>query len=810
MKLKDLAIILNTTFDDLVKYYKSISIDIPEDENFVLDYKTAKRAKYNLTLEEFDKFNENEINEMPYNEEDNEILKLPETEAEFLGIQQNNENEIQNVVHSNQFKSDNPLRKHFRKTDEQLISEILIHNQIDNILLKGTYKQIIGKSFGFFEDITHENGNYLFYPVTNEPIETIFIPSSELENKKRYTFEVEIAKKFTRKEKNNPFLIQAKNSNISEIVELSAISKKIKEKNKELESLENKISNSQDIYNQKMNEIDNTIEIQKNTKLQEANQLIEEFNNSLISLQENINIENSRLEDLTIKVNSENEILSNLNQKRTEMETTINFLRNKIEICKNLEFLTDEDANKYLKILSSEFRFQNSEFLDFETDFNNNYFQLATHIQHYLYHKKNLIYTDFQIRNFLTLLLANDLIVLSGLSGSGKTQIVKSFAEALGGVAKIIPVKPNWTSSDDLLGYFNPIQSSYLPTPFTEALVEAILNPHQIYLICLDEMNLARAEYYFADFLSGLEERTKLPEIDLYAKHEEELFISEFKTLLTLVESSIGATKINSWNEFLENDKIRNRFFEILGNVEQDTMLQIHSKMKKRLIDILKFPSSIKIPNNVRFIGAINVDETTHYFSPKILDRVHIVKFENPLLIEDTVKYFMENSSYEKELKPVYFNPLHLGIRQELPSISNSDYTEIVSTLKEINKNYLLPLSIDFGVRSIRQAINYIMQFTKVADNDTEGDLYKNNAIALNSIIMQKILPRFMFDGNEKTKQDEKKIDVLIKFQSYLQEKLSTIWEYELSDYETGNVSVDYLNEMIISSNNNSQINFFN
>ena len=81
----------------------------------------------------------------------------------------------------------------------------------------------------------------------------------------------------------------------------------------------------------------------------------------------------------------------------------------------------------------------------------------------------------------------------------------------------------------------------------------------------------------------------------------------------------------------MHTDSIRNRFFELLGNTEKDTMLQIHSKMKRRLLDILKFPATIRIPNNVRFIGAINVDETTHYFSPKILDRVHIVRFQKLL-----------------------------------------------------------------------------------------------------------------------------------------------------------------------------------
>jgi hypothetical protein len=490
------------------------------------------------------------------------------------------------------------------------------------------------------------------------------------------------------------------------------------------------------------------------------------------------------------------------------MEDTLNFLRQKIDVCKNLEFLSEQDGNRYLDVLKTAPFEVGENYLDFERDLSANYPRLVTHIQNYLYFKKNLIYTEFQIKNFLSLLMTNDLIILSGLSGSGKTQIVKSFAEVLGGVAKIIPVKPNWTSSDDLLGYYNPIQSSFLPTPFTEAIAEAIQNPNRIYLICLDEMNLARAEYYFADFLSKMEEKSKQPEIDLYAKHQEELFISEFKTLLTLIESSTGEKMVSSWQEFLETDSIRKRFFELLGNTEKETLLQIHSKMRRRLLDILKFPASIKIPNNIRFVGAINVDETTHYFSPKILDRVHIVKFENPLLIEDEVKNYMENSHYETELKPVYLNPNYLGSREELPSLSSNEF--ITKNLKELNKDFLLPLSIDFGVRSMRQSINYAKQYAKVSALDTEGDYLLNEAGALNTIINQKILPRFIFDGSEKLKNGEMKTDLLDKLAAYVQEKISPIFVGELGNYEVGYYSDEYIRNMVTNAKlNNNQVNFY-
>lgn len=801
MTIKELALELNESIVKVFAFLEFQKYEFQKSEDFMLNDDICEKARQSK---------ENSIrkskNEVEDSQLDNVFIQLPEKEEDFLENSGEIE-EILKVAKKNFANEKNRFKNYFRQKDEQLISEILIHNRIDNLLLTGTYKKIIGQNFGFFEDIKHENGNLIYYPLTNELIDEIFIPTSELEKKKKYIFEVEISRKHIRREKNNPFLIQAKTSNIQEVIELSAIAEKIELKSLELQDLENKLNNSDSLYNQKLQEIEAEIATQKEVKQKEANQIIEEYNNEIISLYDTINLENQNLEKLTKNIEKEHSVLNNLNEKRSKMESTIKFLNDKIEICKNLEFLAEADANKYLNILNSTVQLQTENYLNFETDLNSDFSVLATHVQHYLYFKKNLIYTEFQIKNFLTLLLTNDLVVLSGLSGSGKTQIVKSFAEALGGVAKIIPVKPNWTSSDDLLGYFNPIQSSFLPTPFTEAIVEASLNPHQLYLICLDEMNLARAEYYFADFLSRLEEREKQPEIDLYAKHEEELFISEFKTLLSLIETSIGEVEIKSWNEFLENDKIRNRFFELLGNVEQETMLQIHSKMKKRLIDVLKFPSSLTIPYNVRFVGAINVDETTHYFSPKILDRVHIVKFENPLLIEDIVNNYLQNSNYATELKPVYFNPQNFGNRKELPALKNNEYNEIVEILKEINKTYLLPLSIDFGVRSIRQVLNYLENFQKVSD--LEQDL--SGYVGLNASIMQKILPRFVFDGNEKTKQDEKKIEVLERLHKFLDEKLSIIWDYELGDYEAGNITQEYLKSMIESATfNNSQINFFN
>jgi hypothetical protein len=718
---------------------------------------------------------------------------------------------------------DEMLITYYEKSSKELLEIIKSYNNITSLVFSGEYnKDVQGRSFGFFTKILSEEDTELKYPLLNTKIERIFIATNELENKSRYSFLVDASNKSERVKQQNPFVLSAKVKSIKEVFELTETMLEVKAKREVLLGLEKKIINSEGEYELRANQIEERLLKLSDEREKEFVRLIDEHNKAIVEKIEEINHKETSIINLNTTISKiESEILEST-KKKDEMEVTLNYLRSKIDLCKNLDFLSIEDSDKYVQILSPEFFDMGENYLDFEEDLASDFPQLVTHIQNFLYHKKGLIYTVFQIRNFLSLLMTNDLIILSGLSGSGKTQIVKSFAEALGGVAKIIPVKPNWTSSDDLLGYFNPIQSSFLPTPFTEAIAEAIQNPNQIYLICLDEMNLARVEYYFADFLSKMEERSQQPEIELYAKHEEELFVSEFKTFISLLESATGENVVSSWQEFLETDSIRNRFFELLGNAEQDNVLQLHSKMKRRLLDILKFPSTLKIPNNVRFIGAINVDETTHYFSPKILDRVHIVKFENPLLIEDEVNSKMQNSGYELVLKPVYLKPKYLGERVEMPSLSSDE--SLAGKLKQLNKEFLLPLSIDFGVRSMRQSLNYALIFRKIfpdfpwSEYSTLEDLEKNievynsgvEAIVINTIINQKILPRFLFDGSGTLKNGLEKMELLKKLITYINETINPIFDSNLEVYDVGYFSDEYLRDMIRNAESNgNQVNFF-
>jgi len=780
MTIAELAKELNATVHEVFEHYKKISVDIPQDENFVLSTDLIKRAipKY-----------QGDIHQAPVSEI-NAKPKLITTRLEDLKSKLEERRTKRVEILDN-------LEPYFKKGDGALLKEFKKHNSIPDFILDGDFTKMAGNNFGFFKNISHQNGTVLTYPVSNDSVDEIFIASGELTNGKRYSFEATIARRHERTKKANPFLLQAKNENIQEIKELSAISQELKTKQEKLEEINTYLEKAEEHFEREKEEIEERIRNVSLEKQKEANETIEEYNQRIKQSFIEIQVKEKELSSLK-------ETFEETNNNILKMENLLSTLKDRVSLCRNLQFISEDDENKYLNLLSAK-EFKPLNHHDFEKDFEKNFSTLSEHIHAYLFHKKNLIYTRYQIKNFLTLLKTHDIIVLSGLSGSGKTQIVKAFAEALGGVAKIIPVKPNWTSSDDLIGYYNPLQMSFLPTPFTEAIVEAINNPNQLYFICLDEMNLARAEYYFADFLSKLEERSKQPEIELYANHEEELFVSEFSTLLNLIESSIKGKQIKSWQEFLDNEEARKKFFEMLGNTDKESMLQLHAKMKRRLIDILKFPSTIRIPDNVRFIGAINVDETTHYFSPKILDRIHVVKFDNPLLFEEQVNSWFENTETEKELKPVYVQPNLFSERKEFPTVNNSELSTITQKLKEINQKFLLPLNIDFGIRSIRQSLNYAELNKSTYDY---GDVFD---ISLNTVILQKIFPRFIFDGSETAKNGETKIKVVEELQKFLADEFNEFYyNYESDETDIGKSSSEYLEEMIKQANrNNSQFNFF-
>ncbi len=185
--------------------------------------------------------------------------------------------------------------------------------------------------------------------------------------------------------------------------------------------------------------------------------------------------------------------------------------------------------------------------------------------------QSGLIYSEKLITRYLSSLATKPFVLLSGLSGSGKTKLAQSFAHWIcenQDQFKIIPVGADWINREPILGYVNALDPTQYILPENGAL-EVIINanksPNKPYFLILDEMNLSHVERYFADFLSIMESKENL----------------KLHSSIPPLKSQLG---IDIENEY-------------------------------------------PWPNNLFIIGTVNIDETTYMFSPKVLDRANVIEF---------------------------------------------------------------------------------------------------------------------------------------------------------------------------------------
>lgn len=190
-------------------------------------------------------------------------------------------------------------------------------------------------------------------------------------------------------------------------------------------------------------------------------------------------------------------------------------------------------------------------------------------------------YFDWEtLLNYHICLKTRPFVILAGLSGTGKSKLSQLYAEALGHKTRYLrlPVRPNWSDDHYLLGYFNTITNKYMTAPAVEFLLEANADEENVYLFCLDEMNLAHVEYYFSQFLSAMEEEPGERWITLLSKSEQAQMQEDGTALPAL-----------------------------------DRQLQVTGR--------------VQIPSNFFVTGTINVDETTQPISDKVMDRANTLEF---------------------------------------------------------------------------------------------------------------------------------------------------------------------------------------
>lgn len=366
--------------------------------------------------------------------------------------------------------------------------------------------------------------------------------------------------------------------------------------------------------------------------------------------------------------------------------------------------------------------------------------------------------------------ISKPFLLLAGISGTGKTRFVREQAIATGSISDtycLTPVRPDWHEPSDILGYISRLsgEAEYVPTEILQfiakawrAIIDAGLgmgfydagNRFSIcgennqlrdippYWLCLDEMNLAPVEQYFADYLSILETREWQ-----WQGNEFDYFCDPLLTAATIQQ--------------LE-DKAKNKLRKNLGfeAIEYDTTWEIFCDY------------GFSIPFNLIVAGTVNMDETTHGFSRKVIDRA--LSFDFGSFFPNDFDHFFESKVTHNALSyPIYS---HSNI-DDLPMI-DSEGSKSIEFLKAISQ-VLDNTPFQLAFRALNELLLAVIS-TRPTDEQQLQAVWDD-------FLMQKVLPRIEGDYdklaiiNKITSSNEQSL--LTELTITLEQKLVIIWPKE-------------------------------
>ncbi len=327
---------------------------------------------------------------------------------------------------------------------------------------------------------------------------------------------------------------------------------------------------------------------------------------------------------------------------------------------------------------------------------------------------KPLFYSKEDIKAFIAGMAASPFAILQGMSGTGKTSLPRIFAEAIFGEVNIVPVESSWRDRNELLGYYNDFSKKYTAKEFTCDLYKANTpNYRRVpYFIVLDEMNLSRVEYYFADFLSVLENepnewKVQLVETDMRQFPNE--ITPEVRDALEKDDSDrITELKAIVEKIYDENNKFKDDFSQNVQAGEKQKLLQFLEEKHFKNIhgsaslvtgpQLLEDGKIITIPENVWFIGTANKDESTFEITDKVYDRAQVMNFKN------RAKGTKLDTNIEKKFIPY-------GILKTLFNKAKKEYNFDCASNPAINKidDYLKEhFKVSFGNRILDQINKFV------------------------------------------------------------------------------------------------------
>ena len=436
-------------------------------------------------------------------------------------------------------------------------------------------------------------------------------------------------------------------------------------------------------------------------------------------------------------------------------------------------------------------------------------------------HRSPIIVTDEEISKsflpYLTAIRTKPFLLLAGISGTGKSRIVREFAfkscpkylqdkdGTTPGNYCMIEVKPNWHDSTELLGYYSNLSKGYQFKKFVQFLVKAKLNPNVPFFVCLDEMNLAPVEQYFAEILSVMETRKKV-------KHEDGTdeiksgVIVEGKYFSQIYQKEMGGI-VSTVEKHISDGDWYATFFKESQMTEDEKAI-----VSKNRSEFTLFDEGLTLPENVIIIGTVNMDDTTHQFSRKVIDRAMTIemnggKLKNMFGGSHTLAYLdeEEQKKWQMAFKQNYVNAdevleAHADVAKQLSEMLPEKLEAINAALKgtpfEVSYRVLNELTIMVGI---------------MLDNDSNAELETIVNNAIDRILLMKVLPRIEGDSyvfNLKTAQIVGDVKCTNRLQ-WLRELAPTINANENENANHQQTAKEKIEEMIERLNNQEFTRFW-
>ena len=354
--------------------------------------------------------------------------------------------------------------------------------------------------------------------------------------------------------------------------------------------------------------------------------------------------------------------------------------------------------------------------------------------------------------SYISAIKTKPFVILGGFSGTGKSQKVKELAfatcpnnshlrtsETTPGNYLLLSVKPNWHDATEITGFRSSVNRNYYVTDFMRFLIKAMHFPNVPFFVCLDEMNLAPVEEYFADFLSVIESRKKTSSGQI------------------VTDAIIPASVFNE--EYNDNFCI----FDCLGFERMDRGMTddgLHETLLGKFIRI-DLINKIKrdgltIPSNVIIIGTVNMDDTTNSFSRKVIDRAMtfetvVGKFGDEYFNSDVALNYVKNP-----LNGELFLSDEVRATQMIDEgrfiLTKEEQTKILNFINDINEDLDgSPFKISYRILNetilLYRSKKRIAEIMKEEGGLADGVEFKTDLNTIfDDILMQKVLPRIEGD----------------------------------------------------------------